>query len=71
MPLINFIESFNDSKSTIYRANTSRGEPFVVGVSHKAMETFGESIVKQKASEKYDAGQTAGRTIVVGAYDFA
>jgi hypothetical protein len=71
MPLTHFIESFNDSKSTIYRAKTSSGEPFVVGVSHKAMETFGESVVMQKASEKYDAGQIAGRTVVVNTYDFA
>jgi hypothetical protein len=71
MPLTNFIESFNDSKSTIYRAKSSSGERFVVGVSHKAMETFGEAGVQQKASEKYDAGETAGRTVVVGTYDFA
>jgi hypothetical protein len=71
MPLSNFIKSFNDGKSTIYRAKTSSGEAFVVGVSHKAVKTFGETVVQQKASEKYDAGQIAGRTVVVGTYDFA
>ena len=72
MPLSYSGDPSTTLNGTRYRATGSRqGEEILVDASHEAIENFGEKRVKEKASEKYDAGNVSLDKISVRIADFA
>jgi hypothetical protein len=70
MPLTLTGESLKTINSTDYPAIGSHGELVIVEASDQVLQDYGEVVVQQKASAKYDLVEIQNNRVTVEATDF-
>ena len=70
MPLTFTGKSLKTINSTDYRAIGSHGELVIVEASDEVLQDYGEVVVQQKASAKYDLVEMQNNRVMVKTTDF-